>query len=57
MHTEIKNAVNRIDQYSVMDMRGFKTFRFEINRTDLYRNQNFAKTFPELNQILLDEGV
>jgi MoaA/NifB/PqqE/SkfB family radical SAM enzyme len=57
MHTEIKNAVSRIDQYSVMDMRGFKTFRFEINRTDLYRNQNFAKTFPELNQLLLDEGV
>ena len=57
MYNEIKNAVNRIDQYDVMDMRGFKNFRFEINRTDLYRNQNFAKTFPELNQLLLDEGV
>ena len=57
MYNEIKNAVNRIDQYDVMDMRGFKNFRFEINRTDLYRKQNFAKTFPELNQLLLDEGV
>ena len=56
MHDELKNAVNRIDQYDVMDMRGFKNFRKEIDRTDLYRNQNFAKTFPELNQMLLDEG-
>jgi hypothetical protein len=57
MHDELKNAVNRIDQYDVMDMRGFKNFRKEIDRTDLYRNQNFAKTFPELNQMLVNEGV
>ena len=57
MHNELKSAVNRIDQYSVMDMRAFKNFRREIDRTDLYRNQNFAKTFPELNQMLVNAGV
>ena len=57
MAQEIKNAVNRIDQYSVMDMRAFKNFRFEIDRTDLYRNQNFAKTFPQLDELLKNEGV
>ena len=57
MYNELKSAINRIDQYDVMDMRGFKSFRKEIDRTDLYRNQNFAKTFPELNQMLVNEGV
>ena len=57
MYRELKNAVNRIDQYDVMDMRAFKNFRREIDRTDLYRNQNFAETFPELNQILINAGV
>jgi hypothetical protein len=57
MYNELKSAINRIDQYDVMDMRGFKNFRKEIDRTDLYRNQNFAKTFPELNQMLVNEGV
>lgn len=57
MHQELKTAVNRIDQYSVMDMRAFKNFRQEIDRTDLYRNQNFSKTFPELDQMLIDAGV
>ena len=57
MHDELKSAVNRIDQYSVLDMRAFKNFRHEIDRTDLYRNQNFAKTFPELDQMLVDAGV
>ena len=57
MYHELKNAVNRIDQYDVMDMRAFKNFRREIDRTDLYRNQNFAKTFPELNRMLVDAGV
>ena len=57
MAQELKNAVNRIDQYSVMDMRAFKNFRFEIDRTDLYRNQNFAKTFPQLDELLKNEGV
>ena len=57
MHSELKTAVNRIDQYSVMDMRAFKNFRREIDRTDLYRNQNFAKTFPELNEMLVNEGI
>ena len=57
MYHELKNAVNRIDQYDVMDMRAFKNFRREIDRTDLYRNQNFAKTFPELDKMLVDAGV
>ena len=57
MYRELKNAVNRIDQYDVMDMRAFKNFRREIDRTDLYRNQNFAETFPELNRILINAGV
>ena len=57
MYSELKSAINRIDQYDVMDMRGFKSFRKEIDRTDLYRNQNFAKTFPELNQMLINAGV
>jgi hypothetical protein len=56
MFNELKNAVNRIDQYDVMDMRAFKNFRREIDRTDLYRNQNFRKTFPELNTLLETHG-
>ena len=27
MYNELKSAINRIDQYDVMDMRGFKNFR------------------------------
>jgi hypothetical protein len=57
MHEELKTAVSRIDQYSVLDMRAFRNFRREIDRTDLYRNQNFSKTFPELDQMLVDAGV